>query len=209
MNVAESFWSNKSIDEYKQLATTWGSTQRLSYDIQKIIPHVRHSKRIIDLACGDGKIVNILNNIFNFEKIYINDINPTIAFNTALNSPLNVEQCVSCNLNERLPKEIEDSDTVLILGVLIYILDNQRITEILNQLKDKTVIIRTSCAEEERYINSYSEEFKEQYEAKYRTINWFLNQIKSTHTVVKHERLYPKEIDSKYSTIQYLIVGKN
>jgi hypothetical protein len=111
MTTAETFWKNKTIEEYEVLAEKWGSNQRLSYDIQKIIPHVRNTKTLIDPACGNGRIIKILNNIFNFEKVYVTDINDRLAFHTALSSPLNVEQCLPCNLNESLPKEINNSDT--------------------------------------------------------------------------------------------------
>jgi len=203
MSISEEYWKNADI--YK-LGEHWNYNQKLSYDVQKIIPHVRRYNTIADIGCGEAKVTRILNKIFNFNLIYLYDINESCLFRTLLNTPLNFRGETG-NLNEKIPQEIKDSEMILWLGGINYIFNDRKLKEILSSLNN--IIIRSCCYKEQTYINKYSKELKSNYEVLYRTKDEIKTILSSVFKSVKYERLYPNYLESKFGGIQYLFVGEN
>jgi hypothetical protein len=203
MSVSEEFWKNANLYD---LGIKWKYKQKLSYDIQRIIPHIRKYNNIADIMCGEASVVKILNDIFTFESVYLCDINESVLFRTLLNTPLNFRGEV-CNLNEGIPIEVQESDCCLWLGGINYVVNSSDVLNILSRLNN--VIIRTCCYEEQTYINKYSEELGSNYETLYRTKEDIMSMMNKVFKRVKYERLYPNKLESKFGGIQYLFVGEN
>lgn len=203
MTVSEEFWKQADL---KALAEHWNYKEKLSYDVQKIIPHIRRYKNVADIACGEAKVVQILDQILSFDAVYLCDINEMVLFKTLIQTPLSFKGEI-CNLNERVPEEVIQSDIVLWLGGLTYIIDNLRLNEILSSFQN--IIIRTTCYDKDLYINKYSEELLSQYEVYYRTKDYIVDCLNKYYNKVKVERLYPNRLESKFGGIQYLFVGEN
>lgn len=203
MSVSEEFWKNADL---QKLGEHWNYKQRLSYDIQKILPHIRRYKNVADIACGEAKVIINLNNILDFESIYLYDINEMVVFKTLISTPLNFNG-EHGNLNEYIPSEVTDTDMVTWLGGITYIVDDDRAEEIICSMKN--IIIRTTCYDEEIYVNKFSDDFNTNYEAKYRTKNKILSWLNKYFNSVKYEKIYPKSLETKYGGITYLFVGEN
>jgi hypothetical protein len=202
MTIAEEFW--KQADLLK-LSKHWNYQQKLSFDIQKIIPHIRYYKNVSDIACGEALVVKILNQIFQFESVYLCDINENILWKTLLETPLNFKGEV-CNLNDRIPQEVVNSEMVLWLGGINFVFEDYKLIEILKQFNN--VIIRACCYPERNYIKTFSKELNANYEILYRTKEFILEILKSIYKSVKCERIYPKYLESRFGGIQYLFVGE-
>lgn len=203
MSVSEEFWKKANLYE---LGIKWKYHQKLSYDVQRIIPHIRKYDNIADIMCGEAKVARVLNDIFIFESVYLCDINEMVLFRTLLDTPLNFRGEV-CNLNERIPLEVQSADCCLWLGGINYVINTNSVHNIFDKINN--IIIRTCCYEEETYIDKYSEELGSEYETLYRTKEDIIDMLSDHFKRVKYERLYPNKLESKFGGIQYLFVGEN
>lgn len=203
MTTAEDFW--KHVD-MKKLAEYWNYQKRLSYDVQKLIPHIRHYQNIADVGCGNAQITTAIDHILHFDSIFLTDINEYNLFKTLIGLDLRYGG-QACNINNFIPQEVYNAECVLLLGVIIYIIDNVRLKEILSSLK--SVIIRVPCYKEQIYINKYSEELEANYEALYRTKDDIISILHSIFNIVKCEKIYPKNLETHKRCTTYLFVGRN
>jgi hypothetical protein len=160
------------------------SKQRLSYDVQKILPHIRNSKNVLIIGCGDQPLGAILNDIIGFNKLYLTDIDEMNVFHQVLNAPLNTEG-YKCDLNTYIPSEIDKVDTVILYEIKISIDTLESLYKIIDLCKNKTLIIKAGLE----------------------TLLTFGSEINKTFKVFKSERLYPKILDNE-SSVQ-LIIGKS
>ena len=157
--------------------------QRFSYDIQKMIPHLRNTKVLCNMGCEEGGHLKVLNQILNLNKIYITDVDPMKVFKVLMDTPLNFEG-YHYDFNVETPPEVWHSDTILCLNIFNTLV-KARTKQLLDQLLNKTVIIKESVED-----------------------SWILNELQSRFEVVKYEALYPKIIEVE-GLKTYLFVARN
>lgn len=154
---------------------------RISFEIQKILPHLRKTKKILNINCGDGKLISLLNNILEFEYVFVTDPDQMCVFKTVMSTPsLNFGGYHYTVLDE-IP-ELTNVDTVLYNGIIRY--------SDLNKYKNKIFIQKWALDEE--ILNEHQEK------------------LKKTFSYVKKERLYPRILeDDLRNTYLFICFSKN
>lgn len=206
MTVASDFWRNKTKIEYDRLYDIFNWKQRLSYDIQKILPHIRESKKICDLCCGDGTKIKILDSIMGFDEVFVTDINQHLIFDTLITTPDHFYGEVA-DIRISIPSPLFQCDTVIWLGGMNYIY-GENIENLIKEIKPIKLVATVSCFERPKYICEMSNEIGEKFESSYPTVEWVMDLLKSQYDIVTHERMYPNSLEGKYGNKTFMFIGK-
>jgi hypothetical protein len=188
MTNTEAFWSEMSVKEYREFQEKNNFKRKLSYDIQKIIPHTRQTSHLHDLCCGLSEHSIILNAIMGYDKVTISDINNLLVFNVLMNTPLNYEG-YNYNLNEHTPRDATKADTILWLDAM-HLINPERVEELFREFKNKVLIIK------DKFLLNKDNKID------------LLDKLKRLFNTIKYERLYPNELNSEDEKY-YLIVCRN
>jgi len=92
--------------------------------------------------------------------------------------------------------------------MLPYVFSDDRVSEIVANLKSDIFITRISCDTERIEINKFSEDLGRDYSAVYRTIEEYTKIFGKHYKELTIKRAYPDEIESKYNTKQYFFICK-
>lgn len=191
METALRFWQNADI---KKLAEHWHYEEKLPYDFGAVRPHLVTSKGVWDAASGDNRLIELIQKSTNL-PVFASDLNP-------------VGDAKQWNLADGIPPWLpSEIDTVLLFGVIQY-LDDSTLQKLFLALSEKKVIIKSACDERNIHICKYSEEMGGEYESYYRSAWSIVSTLLNTHNITWAHRVYPDDLESKYETVQYVIVGE-
>ena len=104
-----------------------------------------------------------------------------------------------------LPK----TDETIFAGVLPFIFEDDHVLKVLGSIKSEKLFLRTPCTlkDQSELVKTYSEHLESDYASYYRTIEHVISLMKQTHKIESVDRIYPDEIESKFGTKQFYIIG--
>jgi SAM-dependent methyltransferase len=186
--AATAFW--KSQTQYPFAFTR----RRRIHELNYLVPRLEKTggKRLLDLGCGDGSLLECLLRITDFEELYgydlseglLRDIDPRIR--TAVFDISN-------------PTPLPEVDAIIVASVIQYIFDDQVVDALFARLSAPVVWIRSTCTLEPhaQQIN------KDGYAARYRTLPEVHALIARHFEVNAVDRIYPDELESAYGNRQF------
>lgn len=205
-DVARTFWQRGSTPKH------WMDSDRLSCNLSWIASRAGlKPTSLIDIGCGDGSVTRTACGLFagTLERIEVRDINPGyVEGNVASLRHAHPAAQVAGTVGALdAGMEIVRHDLCLLLGVLIYIMDDEAVLAGLARLKPKRLIIRVPCTgrAEDEAICKWSEDLKSEYAAIYRTLGNTLRLIERDFVIHEVGRAYPDAIESRFGTKQYFI----
>lgn len=200
--VAEEFWQTRC--EYPPVIYNF---KRRYIDLGIILDHISGIDSILDLGCGEGHLLLMLRELTDIKFYYGYDISQVFIDNlinrwgecTGLNT-----QVVNYTTTDKLPV----TDMCICMGTMLYVFDDNDLRYMLSNVKSKIFICRVPCSlDSDRIeINKFSEEFKYNYAATYRTIPEYISILSESFDIESIDRCYPDSIESKHDTKQFFFV---
>jgi hypothetical protein len=108
--------------------------------------------------------------------------------------------------NDKL--EFPDTDVSICMNMFPYVFTDEKLSEIVANLKSDLFITRISCDTDRIEINKFSDDLGRDYSAVYRTVDECVKVFGKHYKEVKVTRAYPDNIESKYNTKQYFFICK-
>jgi len=181
--------------------------QRRHYDYINIYPWLTDCKRLKDVGCGEASIDVMLSQTTDIKKFFLYDLSEHFLDSVWWKMWQNANYKTK-RLDIAHKKVYPKSDVTLMLGVSIYIPDNDMLCDLLCRLNTKRLILRDPCAYKKSiFIDKYSERLDAKYSAYYRTAGELEGIIKKAgYKIIHKATCYPKRIESEYKSRQYYYV---
>lgn len=193
--MPNSFWKSRTIEELKVMENSKVYSQRLSYDIQKLIPHLRYSKHVCEFSCGLGRHIKILDQIYSFNEVFVTDINEMAVFNVLMDTPLNFSG-YHFDLTKQIPSDVDKADTILWLNSVQYITDDPTLGTIFSELRGKKLVAIVQCSPDYSDRDEHSDVYGKDYKVRYRPYGWINKKLNQFYDSVKSERIYPNSLEN-------------
>lgn len=186
--TASAFW--KSQTEYP-----FGFTRkRRIHELNYLVPRLAKvpGKRLLDLGCGDGSLLECLLRLTDFEEFHgydiaadlLSDMDPrirTAVFDIAKPGPL------------------PEVDAAIVAGVIQYVFDDAIIDDLFARLSAPVIWVRSTCTLQPRAERIV----KEGYASNYRTLPETLQLLSRHYQITAVDRVYPDELESAFGTKQF------
>jgi len=198
--TAKDFWTTRSgYPPYDHVE------ERRLEDIKYIAPRILHAKSLLDLGCGDGKISLILSHLTKISNFTLVDHSRGILDRRTI-SALTLSKFNFIPMDLSKVNKLLAVDAVICLGLFPYIFSNEDLSNLLESLNTKRLIVRTPCTlfDQDEVINTHSRALNAQYAAIYRTLKNTIEIIEKHFKVVEADRIYPDSIESKFGTKQFI-----
>lgn len=186
--TASDFW--KAQTEYPFAFTR----KRRIYELNYLVPRLAKvaGKRLLDLGCGDGSLLECLLRLTDFEEFYgydiaadlLRDIDPRVR--TAV-------------FDISKPGELPEVDAAIVAGVIQYVFDDAVVDALFARLTAPVVWVRSTCTlqpQAERVV-------KDGYASNYRTLPQTIALLSRHYQVTAVDRIYPDELESAFGTKQF------
>lgn len=187
--IATAFWQAQ--DQYPFPFTR----RRRLHELNFLVPRLfkAEGKRLLDLGCGDGSLLECLLRTTDFEEFYGYDVSA------------NLLRSIDPRINTAVydiahPGPLPDVDATIIAGVIQYLFEDEQVTDLLARVTSPVVWIRSTCtlrSEDESVVN------QEGYASKYRTVPNTHALIAAHFEVTSVDRAYPDELESAFGTKQF------
>ncbi|HEY0686011.1 MAG TPA: class I SAM-dependent methyltransferase [Steroidobacter sp.] len=186
--TASAFW--KAQTEYPFAFTR----KRRIHELNYLVPRLAKvsGKRLLDLGCGDGSLLECLLRLTDFEEFYgydiaadlLRDIDPRVR--TAV---FDIAQ----------PGDLPQVDAAIVAGVIQYVFDDSVVDALFARLTAPIVWVRSTCT-----LQSQAERVvKDGYASNYRTLPETIALLSRHHQVTAVDRIYPDELESAFGTKQF------
>ena len=187
-DIASSFW--KAQAEYPFPFTR----RRRLYELNYLVPRLvrTQGKRLLDLGCGDGSLLECLLRLTDFEEFYGYDLSPALLRNI---DP-RIRTAVFDIAN---PGPLPSVDAAILAGVIQYVFDDGAVAALLASLDAPIVWVRSTCTLKvagERVSN-------DGYASYYRTVPETHALLSRVFEVTAVDRVYPDELESAFGTKQF------
>lgn len=196
-NTAHNFW-NSSINYPSYNAPI---EKRREYEVDYLLKHLNSTKTLLDLACGDGSLVKILQIKTNIEHFFCYDFSETLLDNITCSDSI-----TKCNYDVITSNtELPVSDATICAGLLPFIFKDQDILNLLSKIKSDILLIRAPCSidGDNILVDGFSQDLNRNYSSLYRTVENVSKLLSRYFKVNSVSRIYPDELESKYGTKQF------
>lgn len=186
--IASAYW--KAQTEYP-----FGFTRRRRlYELNYLVPRLARTqgKRLLDLGCGDGALLECLLRLTDFEELYGYDVSAALLRNIDPRIHTAVFDIAS-------PGPLPQVDAAILAGVIQYVFDDEVVAGLLARLDAGIVWVRSTCTlkpSAERVVN-------DGYASLYRTVPETHALLSRHFDVTAVDRIYPDEVESAYGTKQF------
>jgi SAM-dependent methyltransferase len=173
--------------------------RRRIHELDYLVPrlHRVQGKRLLDLGCGDGSLLECLLRLTDFEEFH--------GYDVAAGLLANIDPRVHTRVYDiTRPGPLPVVDATIIAGVIQYVFDDAVVDELLSRITSSVVWIRSTCT-----LQPAREEVVDgDYASCYRTVPETHELIARHFAVVSIDRVYPDEIESKFGTKQFYFEGR-
>lgn len=187
-DTAIEYW--KSQKDYPFQFTKMRRIHELNYLVGRL--NKIEGKRLLDLGCGDGSLLECLIRLTDFEEFH--------GYDVASDLLKNIDPRVQTEVYDMNdPGPLPEVDATIIAGVIQYLFDEAAVEKVLSLVRSPVVWIRSTCTlkpEDEPVV-------RDGYASKYRTIPNTLALISRHFSVAAVDRVYPDEIESPFGTKQF------
>lgn len=186
--TASAFW--KAQTEYPFAFTRKRRIHELNYLVPRLakIP----GKRLLDLGCGDGSLLECLLRLTEFEEFHGYDI----AADLLKGMDPRIRTAV---FDIADPGELPEVDAAIVAGVIQYVFDDAIIDALLARLTAPVVWIRSTCTLQPRAERVV----RDGYASNYRTVPETFELISRHYRIAAVDRVYPDELESAFGTKQF------
>jgi hypothetical protein len=186
--TATAYW--KSQTQYPFAFTR----KRRIHELNYLVPRLEkvQGKRLLDLGCGDGSLLECLLRLTDFEEYHGYDVAPELLREI---DP-RVRTAVFDIAN---PGLLPDVDAAIVAGVIQYVFDDSVIDELFARLTAPIVWVRSTCTLKplaERVV-------RDGYASNYRTVPETHALLSRHYEISAVDRVYPDEIESAFGTKQF------
>lgn len=204
-STVDEFYKNRKSNKDKVLAVRLHEDERLKYDLELISNYIDDEKKILDLGCGTGVIVNEIAD--NCKEIHAVD-----------KYDFFVKECIESPKVKTYVSDIidfyveEKFDIIIIFGVMIYITGDDIATVYRNcmdmlNVNGKLIIRNQFGVLDDVLIDKFSEELNFNYFAEYRTKERETKILKNIgFNDVEVIDIYPKEMNKWDNTHNYALI---
>ena len=187
-DIASAFWKAQS-----QYPFPFTRRRRL-YELNYLVPRLERTqgKRLLDLGCGDGSLLECLLRLTDFEEFYGYDLSPDLLRNI---DP-RIHTAVFDISN---PGPLPQVDAAILAGVIQYIFDDGAVAALLERLDTPIVWVRSTCT-----LKAEAESVsKDGYASYYRTVPETHALLSRRFDITAVDRVYPDELESAFGTKQF------
>lgn len=186
--TASTFW--KSQTEYPFAFTR----RRRIHELNYLVPRLAkvQGKRLLDLGCGDGSLLECLLRLTDFEEFHGYDI----AEDLLRGIDPRVRTAV---FDIAKPGALPEVDAAIVAGVIQYVFDDALVDALFARMTAPIVWVRSTCT-----LQQQAERVsKDGYASNYRTLRETLALLSRHYQVTAVDRIYPDELESAFGTKQF------
>lgn len=186
--IASSYW--KQQQQYPFPFTNHRRIHELNY----LVPRLKRidGKRLLDLGCGHGALLECLVHLTSFEEFWGFDIAADLL--AGINPRVRTAVYDFAN-----PGPLPEVDVTIIAGAIQYVFSDEAVDRVLGLITSPVVYVRSTCTllpEDEAVV-------RDGYASLYRTVGHTLALLSRRYTVSAVDRVYPDEIESPFGTKQF------
>ncbi|HEY6642288.1 class I SAM-dependent methyltransferase [Povalibacter sp.] len=168
--------------------------RRRIHELNYLVPRLEkiNGKRLLDLGCGDGSLLECLLRLTDFEEFHGYDV----AADLLKDMDPRIRTCVFDIAN---PGPLPEVDAAIVAGVIQYVFDDQVVDALFARLSAPIVWVRSTCslaAEAERVV-------RDGYASNYRTVPQTYELLSRHFEITAVDRVYPDELESPFGTKQF------
>jgi trans-aconitate methyltransferase len=191
--TATAFWRSQS--QYPFAFTR----RRRIHELNYLVPRLERTggKRLLDLGCGDGSLLECLLRLTDFEEFHGCDV----AEELMRGIDPRVRTAV---FDIAQPGPLPQVDATIIAGVIQYVFDDAVVGELFARVTSPIVWVRSTCtleAEAEQVV-------RDGYASKYRTVPQTHALLARHFEVTAVDRVYPDDLESAFGTKQFYLEGR-
>ncbi len=187
-DIAKTFW--RSQEHYPFPFTR----RRRIHELNYLLPRLQRTrgKRLLDLGCGDGSLLECLLRLTDFEEFHGYDLSAELL----------------CGIDPRVRTAVFDIestdalpevDATIIAGVIQYVFEDETVGTLLARVTSPVVWIRSTCT-----LKPATERVtRDGYASCYRTLPETHALISRHFEVSAVDRVYPDELESPFGTKQF------
>ena len=168
--------------------------RRRLHELNYLVPRLEKlaGKRLLDLGCGDGSLLECLLRMTDYEEFFGYDV----AVDLLAQIDPRVRTAVFDIAN---PGELPEVDATILGGVIQYVFDDGRLDTLLSRVRSPMLWVRSTCT-----LQQHDEEVVNNgYASKYRTVTHTLDLLGRHFEISSVDRVYPDELESAYGTKQF------
>ncbi|MBX3694860.1 MAG: hypothetical protein KF790_06775 [Steroidobacteraceae bacterium] len=190
--VATEFWTSQ-----KRYPFSFTRKRRL-HELNYLVPRLEKlgGKRLLDLGCGDGSLLECLLRITDYEELH--------GYDVAADLLAGIDPRISTRVYDISdPGPLPEVDATIVAGVIQYVFDDDVVDRVLSLVRSPMIWLRSTCT-----LKPECESVeRDDYASKYRTIDETRALIAKHFNVTSVERVYPDELESAYGTKQFYFEG--
>ncbi len=187
-DVASEYWKNQQTYPFPF------TNHRRLYELNYLVPKLKalDGKRLLDLGCGHGALLECLIHLTSFEEFYGFDISASLL--AKVNPRIR-----TAVYDFTAPGPLPEVDATIIAGAIQYVFSDDQVARVLALTTSKVVFVRSTCTlkSEDEHVT------KDGYASCYRTLPNTLALLGRTFEVRAVDRVYPDEIESPFGTKQF------
>lgn len=168
--------------------------KRRIHELNYLLPRLERAggKRLLDLGCGDGSLLECLLRLTDYETFFGLDIAADLLKGI---DPRVQTQVYDLASGGTLPQV----DVTVIAGVIQYVFDDEQVVDVFRRVSSPVVFVRSTCTlkPEQEAVH------RDGYASLYRTLPQTLSLLGREFRVSAVDRIYPDEIESPFGTKQF------